>query len=54
MCQMWTKIRYGVRWNPAERLALGIRALDLQKVCLIVRYAGLERTDWEEEEAKLV
>ncbi|GMT13397.1 hypothetical protein PFISCL1PPCAC_4694 [Pristionchus fissidentatus] len=32
MCQMWQKIRYGVRWNPGERLALGIRAIDLQKV----------------------
>ncbi|CAD6192206.1 unnamed protein product [Caenorhabditis auriculariae] len=32
MCQMWQKIRYGVRWNPAERLALATRALNLQKV----------------------
>ncbi|GMR35563.1 hypothetical protein PMAYCL1PPCAC_05758 [Pristionchus mayeri] len=32
MCQMWQKIRYGVKWNQAERLALGVRAIDLQKV----------------------
>lgn len=32
MCQMWQKIRYGVRWNPAEKLALATRALNLQKV----------------------
>ncbi|CAO4363830.1 unnamed protein product [Caenorhabditis nigoni] len=32
MSQLWSKIRYGVRWNPAERLALATRALNLQKV----------------------
>ncbi|GMS86706.1 hypothetical protein PENTCL1PPCAC_8881 [Pristionchus entomophagus] len=32
MCQMWQEIRYGVRWNPSEKLALGIRSLGLQKV----------------------
>ncbi|CAI2325770.1 unnamed protein product [Caenorhabditis sp. 36 PRJEB53466] len=32
MSQLWTKIRYGVRWNPAERLALATRALNLEKV----------------------
>ncbi|KAL6733356.1 hypothetical protein Aduo_004007 [Ancylostoma duodenale] len=32
MCQMWQRIRYGVRWRPDERLALAIRALDLKSV----------------------
>lgn len=32
MCQMWQRIRYGVRWNPAERLALATRGLDLKTV----------------------
>lgn len=32
MCNMWQRIRYGVRWNPAERLALATRALDLKTV----------------------
>ncbi|CAI4222028.1 unnamed protein product [Auanema sp. JU1783] len=32
MCQMWQSIRYGVRWNPAERLALASRGLNLSKV----------------------
>ncbi|KAE9419549.1 hypothetical protein Angca_006620 [Angiostrongylus cantonensis] len=32
MCQMWQRIRYGVRWRPGERLALAIRALDLKSV----------------------
>ncbi|CAI5443411.1 unnamed protein product [Caenorhabditis angaria] len=29
---LWSKIRYGVRWNPEERLALATRALNLSKV----------------------
>nr|CDJ88860.1 ATPase domain containing protein [Haemonchus contortus] len=32
MCQMWQRIRYGVRWKPAERFALAARALDLKRV----------------------
>ncbi|KAK6037956.1 hypothetical protein COOONC_24539, partial [Cooperia oncophora] len=32
MCQMWQRIRYGVRWKPAERLALAARALDMKSV----------------------
>ncbi|KAK5969346.1 Mitochondrial Ribosomal Protein Large [Trichostrongylus colubriformis] len=32
MCQMWQRIRYGVRWKPKERLDLAIRALDLKSV----------------------
>ncbi|KHJ75830.1 hypothetical protein OESDEN_24553, partial [Oesophagostomum dentatum] len=32
MCQMWQRIRYGVRWKPDERLALAIRALNLKSV----------------------
>uniref|UniRef100_A0A1I7XTB0 SEP domain-containing protein n=1 Tax=Heterorhabditis bacteriophora TaxID=37862 RepID=A0A1I7XTB0_HETBA len=32
MCKMWQNIRYGVRWNPSERLALAIRGMDLKSV----------------------
>uniref|UniRef100_A0A1I7YDJ2 Large ribosomal subunit protein mL53 n=1 Tax=Steinernema glaseri TaxID=37863 RepID=A0A1I7YDJ2_9BILA len=32
MCKMWQKIRYGVRWNPSERLALANRGLNLKDV----------------------
>ncbi|CAJ0960185.1 unnamed protein product, partial [Mesorhabditis belari] len=32
MCQMWQRIRYGVRWVPRERFALACRGLNLAKV----------------------
>uniref|UniRef100_A0AC35UE39 L51_S25_CI-B8 domain-containing protein n=1 Tax=Rhabditophanes sp. KR3021 TaxID=114890 RepID=A0AC35UE39_9BILA len=32
MCQMWQKIRYGVRWLPREQLALACRAMNFKEV----------------------
>ncbi|CEF65010.1 Thioredoxin-like fold domain-containing protein [Strongyloides ratti] len=32
MCQMWTKIRQGVRWLPHERLAQAVKQLDFKNV----------------------
>uniref|UniRef100_A0A914WSV8 Large ribosomal subunit protein mL53 n=1 Tax=Plectus sambesii TaxID=2011161 RepID=A0A914WSV8_9BILA len=32
MCLMWQRIRFGVKWKPAEMQALAVRGLNLQKV----------------------
>ncbi|CAD5220058.1 unnamed protein product [Bursaphelenchus okinawaensis] len=32
MCKMWSKIRFGVRWKPAEAQSLAVRGLDLKGV----------------------
>lgn len=32
MCQMWLKIRQGVRWKPREQFSLACKALDLKNV----------------------
>lgn len=32
MCQMWTRIRKGIRWVPQERFALALKAVNLKDV----------------------
>ncbi|CAD5226964.1 unnamed protein product [Bursaphelenchus xylophilus] len=32
MCQMWMRIRAGVRWKPGEMRALACRGIDLKQV----------------------
>lgn len=32
MCQMWLRIRTGVLWDPARKLACAVEAMDLNKV----------------------